>query len=206
MTIVPLSQPRRILTGVGEDGRSRIVEDGPSPAVSPLTPRSNFQSVNLWRTLGAYAWVDAADTITEHSGVLPPPGGTVIRVIDIPPEPADPEEHRRQTEATFKLLYPDADHTPTSTRHPGMHTTDTIDYAILLQGELIAVMEDGETTMRAGDILIQRGTAHAWANRSGEMARICFVLTDAQAAPAVKLQRLQDGPVSQARITNRWRS
>ena len=65
-----------------------------------------------------------------------------------------------------------------------MHTTDTIDYAILLQGELVAIMDEDETVMRAGDILIQRGTSHAWANRSGEIARICFVLTDA--APAVR--------------------
>ncbi len=61
-----------------------------------------------------------------------------------------------------------------------MHTTDTIDYAILLQGQLVAVMDEDETVMNAGDILIQRGTSHAWANRSGEMARICFVLTDAK--------------------------
>ena len=179
--VAPLPPPRRIVTG-NVDGRSRIVDDGPSPAVSPLSTRSNFQSVNLWRTLGADARVDAPDTIVAHSGVLPPPGGTVIRVIDIPPEPADPEEHRRGVEASFKLLYPDADHSPNHARHPGMHTTDTIDYAILLQGELVAVMEDGETTMRPGDVLIQRGTAHAWANRSGTIARICFVLTDAKGA------------------------
>ncbi len=175
----PLPPARRIVTGNGADGRSRIVEDGPSPATSAATARSNFRSVNLWRTLGPDALVDAPDTITSHSGVLPPTGGTVIRVIDIPPEPADPEEHLRQTEATFRQLFPDADHTPAHARHPGMHTTDTIDYAILLQGELVAVMEEDETIMRAGDILIQRGTAHAWANRSGAMARICFVLTDA---------------------------
>ncbi|HWX79530.1 MAG TPA: cupin domain-containing protein, partial [Steroidobacteraceae bacterium] len=60
----------------------------------------------------------------------------------------------------------------------GMHVTDTVDYAILLQGELVAILEDGETVMRAGDILIQRGTNHAWANRSQTIARIVFVLID----------------------------
>ena len=59
-----------------------------------------------------------------------------------------------------------------------MHVTDTIDYAILLQGELVAIMDEGETVMRAGDILIQRGTNHAWANRSGAIARIAFILVD----------------------------
>jgi uncharacterized cupin superfamily protein len=59
-----------------------------------------------------------------------------------------------------------------------MHITDTIDYAILLQGELVAIMDEGETVMRAGDILIQRGTNHAWANRSDAVARIAFILVD----------------------------
>jgi uncharacterized cupin superfamily protein len=59
-----------------------------------------------------------------------------------------------------------------------MHITDTIDYAIVLQGELVAIMDEGETVMRAGDILIQRGTNHAWANRSDAVARIAFILVD----------------------------
>jgi len=59
-----------------------------------------------------------------------------------------------------------------------MHITDTVDYAILLQGELVAILEENETVMRAGDILIQRGTNHAWANRSQSIARIAFVLID----------------------------
>ena len=76
-------------------------------------------------------------------------------------------------------MFADADHDTGSARAAGMHTTDTIDYAILLQGELTAVLDTDETVMKAGDILIQRGTRHAWVNRSGAVARICFVLTDA---------------------------
>jgi uncharacterized cupin superfamily protein len=63
-----------------------------------------------------------------------------------------------------------------------MHKTQTVDYAIVLQGEIYAVMDEGETLMRAGDVLIQRGTNHAWANRSQQMARICFVLIDGRRA------------------------
>jgi hypothetical protein len=174
---------RRILTGVNAAGQSFIAEDGASPAMLTMDGRDGYQNNNLWRTLGAGAPVDAPDTVLEHKGVLPPPGGTVIRVIDIPPEAADPEEQRRATDAVFKAMFADADHHQGHARHPGMHTTDTIDYAILLQGELVAIMDEDETVMRAGDILIQRGTRHAWANRSGQIARICFVLTDA--APAV---------------------
>jgi uncharacterized cupin superfamily protein len=59
-----------------------------------------------------------------------------------------------------------------------MHRTETVDYAIVLEGEIYAVMDEGEALMRAGDVLIQRGTNHAWANRSGRTARIAFVLID----------------------------
>ena len=61
-----------------------------------------------------------------------------------------------------------------------MHRTQTVDYALMLQGELVAIMDEEETVLRAGDVLIQRGTNHAWANRSGQPARIAFILIDAQ--------------------------
>ncbi|MEZ5550026.1 MAG: cupin domain-containing protein [Pseudomonadales bacterium] len=129
--------------------------------------------------MGADHSVTEADTITEHFGVSPPPGGTVLRVIDLPPEDPNPEVRRRQMEESIKQLFPDAQHKG-GERHPGMHVTDTVDYAILLEGEIVAIMESGETTMRAGDILIQRGTNHAWANRSDRIARMAFVLVDGE--------------------------
>ena len=75
-------------------------------------------------------------------------------------------------------MYQDAQHDKRDGKHPGMHRTDTVDYAIVLEGEIYAVMDEGETLMRAGDVLIQRGTNHAWANRSKRTARIAFVLID----------------------------
>jgi len=80
--------------------------------------------------------------------------------------------------ATFGGIFKDASHDKRDGKHPGMHTTDTVDYAIVLEGEIWAVMDEDETLMRAGDVLIQRGTNHAWANRSDKTARIAFVLID----------------------------
>ena len=180
MTVVPLPPVRRIVTAIDEQGRSYIAEDGPSPAVMGMPERPGYRNSNLWRTASP-ARVDAPDTIVEHRGVLPPKRGTVIRVVDIPPEEKDPELRRRQTEAVFKAMFADAKHDPSHKLHPGMHVTDTIDYAILLQGELVAILDRAETVMRAGDILVQRGTNHAWANRSNEIARIAFILVDASA-------------------------
>jgi hypothetical protein len=178
MTTRALAPTRRIVTGTNSAGRSCIVEDGVSPAMQLMPGREGYRNHNLWRTLDSPAPVDASDSVLEHQGVLPPPRGTVIRVIDIPPESADPAEAKRATTAVFASMFPDAHHDAEHARHPGMHMTDTIDYAILLQGQLVAILEDGETLMRAGDILIQRGTQHAWANRSQEIARIAFILID----------------------------
>jgi hypothetical protein len=178
MTDQSLPPVRRIVTGTDTAGRSCVVEDGVSPAIQELPGRAGYRNNNLWRTLGCGASLNAADSVLEHRGVLPPVEGTVLRVIDIPPESADPEVRRRDTAAAFAAMFPDANHDAGHARHPGMHMTDTVDYAILLQGELVAIFEQGETIMRAGDILIQRGTNHAWANRSRAIARIAFVLVD----------------------------
>jgi Cupin domain len=66
-------------------------------------------------------------------------------------------------------------------RHPGFHKTSSTDYAIVLSGEIIALMDEGEVLLRAGDVLIQRGTNHAWSNRTDEPAYLAFVLVDAEA-------------------------
>lgn len=170
---------RRIVTAINKAGKSYFLEDGPAPAVKTVADRPGFRVTNLWRTIGAPVDVNAPDDSLAHSGIQPPKNGNIVRIIDFPPEPADPAERKRIFEATFKSLYPDATHhAPTAQQHPGMHTTLTVDYAIVLQGELVAIMDEGETVMRAGDVLIQRATSHAWANRSGQMARILFVLID----------------------------
>jgi hypothetical protein len=175
----PLNPPRRIVTGHNAQGRSCIISDGPSPATLMMPDRPGYRNVNIWRTTQSPADFEAPDTALDHRGVLPPKNGTVIRVIDIPPENPDPQERERQTRAVFAAMFPDAAHKATHPRHPGMHATATIDYALVLQGVLVAILEEGETTMRAGDILVQRGTMHAWANRSSVIARIAFVLIDA---------------------------
>ena len=174
----PLPRVRRVVTAIDEQGRSYIAEAGPSPAGFAL-PGSPFRSDNIWRTGAAPSPVEAADDIAAHHGVLPPPGGTVLRVIDFPPQTGTKAEQAALAAQVFATLYPDADHHAGNERSAGMHTTDTVDYAIVLQGEIWAVMDQDEALLTAGDVLIQRGTAHSWENRSGRMARVAFVLIDA---------------------------
>jgi hypothetical protein len=179
----PLPPVRRIVTGDDTDGRSRIVEDAPATAIRTVAERPGYRSVNLWRTETTPARIDAPDTVSVHTGILPPGGGgTLLRIIDFPPEPADLQERRRRIYATFGGIYQDAAHDKREGKHPGMHRTETVDYAIVLEGEIYAVMDQDETLMRVGDVLIQRGTNHAWANRSSKTARIAFVLIDGKRA------------------------
>ncbi|HYF20747.1 MAG TPA: cupin domain-containing protein [Ramlibacter sp.] len=179
MPDTPMAPIRRVLTADDARGRSFIAQDGPSPAVRLVPERPGYRVTNLWRTAAAPAPVDAPDSIAEHQGVAPPAGGTVLRIIDFPPEPQDPQELQRALQATFGSMYRDAEHAPGPGEHPGMHRTDTVDYALMLEGELVAIMDKDETVLRAGDVLVQRGTRHAWANRSGKPARIAFVLVAA---------------------------
>ena len=176
---VTLPPIRRIVTEDDAKGRSRIVEDAPATSIRTVPERPNYRAVNIWRTEAAPALINAPDSIHDHQGILPPGnGGSILRIIDYPPESKDIAERNRQIAATFSGIFADADHDKRAGAHPGMHRTDTVDYAILLEGEIWAVMDDNETLMRAGDVLIQRGTNHAWANRSDKTARICFVLMD----------------------------
>jgi Cupin domain len=169
---------RRVVTADDAKGKSSIVEDAPAASVRTVAERPGYRAVNVWRTAESPAKISSPDTTPKHHGVLPPKNGTILRICDFPPEPRDPKELKRLLDATFGGIYDDAHHDRGSAKHPGMHRTETVDYAIVLEGEIWAVMDEGETLLRTGDVLVQRGTNHAWANRSSKTARIAFILID----------------------------
>jgi len=171
---------RRVVTGFDADGRATIINDGEAPAIKAVPGRPDYYSTNIWRTGAAPVSVTEPDRAEEHAGVAPPASGTILRVIDFPPEPADPAERARQLKASFGEIFDDADRSQSQAAHPGMHQTDTVDYAIVLEGEIVAILEEAETVLRAGDILIQRGTNHAWSNQSDKSCKVAFVLVDGQ--------------------------
>lgn len=177
----PTRAIRRVVTGHDSAGHSCVIEDGPASSVRTLAIRPGFQAVNLWRTSAAPAPFDEPDSIAAHVGISPPAGGTVLRIIDIPPEPKDPAALKAMIQGTFGSHFKDADRYAEEPKHPGMHRTSTIDYALILEGEVVAVLDNDETLLKAGDVLIQRGTNHSWANRSDRVCRIAFILIDARA-------------------------
>jgi quercetin dioxygenase-like cupin family protein len=180
-----LPSVRRVITGFDASGRSVFVEDAPAHVVtSPARP--GLRHSHLWATGRTPAPVDAPDPCSENARVMPPPGGSTMTVVDLPPEPKDPQERERAlADMKERIRKAGLNPEPGVTRdpdgvHPGMHKTDTIDYAIVLAGEVYAVMENGEKLLRAGDVLIQRGTNHAWSNRSDRYCRMAFVLVEAR--------------------------
>jgi hypothetical protein len=167
---------RRIVTGVNDAGRSYIQSDTLLPAaeVGPGEP----VRVGLWTTDSAPSSNQGAhDPVPDGVILRTPPahrGGSVIRVTDIPPD-------SRRAYTAEDLQRRGCKTTPErSAKHPGFHATDTVDYAICLEGEVWAVLDEGETPMRPGDVLIQRGTYHAWSNRTDRVARMLFILIDAE--------------------------
>lgn len=171
---------RRIVTGHNSDGRSIVQEDGAPARVVTLGGESGTTFHEIWNTRSSPAPIDRASGEPAEPGIvlLPPTGGTRIRILDIPPDDGTAAALPREAvRALFEAI--GAGHTlPDDPPHPLMHRTETIDYGIVLEGEIVLILDDRETVVRAGDVVVQRGTAHAWANRSGSNARIAFILID----------------------------
>jgi hypothetical protein len=171
---------RRIVTGHDSEGRSVVQEDGPPARVVTLGGDSGTTFHEIWNTRSTPAPIDRASGEPAETGIslLPPAGGTRIRILDIPPDDGTVAALPREAvRALFEAI--GAGHTlPEDPPHPLMHRTETIDYGIVLEGELVLILDASETVVRAGDIVVQRGTSHAWANRSTSNARIAFVLVD----------------------------
>ena len=181
---------RRIVTGHDEKGRSIIKEDAPPPRVSRIGGETGPMFYEVWNTGETPARIDRDSGEPPEKGIIlsPPENGTRIRVLDIPPEDGSFQEITpEQAKAHFaEVSAVDASsHSSEGSRHPFMHRTESIDYGIMLEGELTLIMDVGETVIRAGDIVIQRGTNHGWANRSNSNCRIAFILIDGEFDPEI---------------------
>ncbi len=167
-----------VVTGQNDESKSIIVSDGDAPHVHVFDSSGGLTVTDLWLTGSIPADNLANDELGwRNYSIEPPPKGAVFRVIDYPPDKVrfkniDREAAYRDMGAAHNLVKGD-------TGYP-MHKTRTIDFAVILSGEIYAVMDEGEVLLKAGDCLVQRGTSHAWSNRSDEPCRIAFVLIDAK--------------------------
>ncbi|MBT1687631.1 cupin domain-containing protein [Dawidia soli] len=178
---------KRIVTGHDADGKAIVIPNLPPMAMQLVGGPGGPTFFEVWHTAETPALITAQPGApNEDSLVLAPPGkGTRIRVIEFPPEG---DEIRKLTgadaQAKFKFMGNESASTSQDgAPHPLMHRTQTVDYGIVLEGEITMVLDRGETTLQAGDVVIQNGTNHAWANRSGKICRMAFVLIDGRFSP-----------------------
>ena len=136
----------------------------------------------IWNTQRSPAPIGRTASEPREEGVIlaPPRGGTRIRVCDFEPERHDlNEEARAAGLSDFAAIGgADAFRGGADGPHALMHRTETVDYGIVLEGEIVLVLEETETVVKAGDIVVQFGTNHAWSNRSGKLCRMAFILID----------------------------
>lgn len=144
---------RRIVTGIGSDGRSRVISDAPSTHVKKSLGYIDFAEQWLTPSPPPVAGEEFADIAAAAPEALEPddPRGTLLRTTVYQPDPPD------------------------WTLENAMHASKTVDYAFCLAGEMVCIFEDGEVTLHPGDVIVQRGTRHAWSNRTGAPAMIGFV-------------------------------
>ena len=144
---------RRVVTGHDRNNVAKVFID--DNATNAKFPQPGLVSTMMWCTDGAPAKIPIGEKVEDMGarilGTAPPAKGTRFAVIDFPPN-----------------------------NHPHMHRTETVDYVIVIEGEIEMDMDDSTVKLKAGDIMIQRGTNHAWANRSNKRARVAFVLVDAE--------------------------
>lgn len=152
-----INNRRRVITGLGSDGRSKVISDGPCPHIKSSMGYIAYTEDWVTPSPPPVAGEDFEDVAADAPDTLEPedPRGTLLRTSVYQPDPPG-----------FDVM-------------SGMHSSKTVDFAFVLAGEMVCVFDDGEVTLRQGDVVVQRGTRHAWSNRSDQPAMIGFVMVGA---------------------------
>jgi hypothetical protein len=181
-------QVRRVVTGHNENGRAIVVFDGPAPFVHVNPLDSDWYSTDIFRTDAMPATIvpAAPESTLGARRQLPTKNGTVLRINQFPPES---EAVRRMTPADSRRAFAALGNEKAATfgsggHHSLMHRTETIDYAIVLSGEITMLLDDADVHLNARDIVVQCGTNHAWSNRSSAPCVVAFILIDENSIPA----------------------
>jgi mannose-6-phosphate isomerase-like protein (cupin superfamily) len=173
---------RRFVTGHDSNGKAGVTINDHAPNATEIKGWPGLCVTELWVTNEMP--VDNAGKADQGARPMrhdPTPNGTIFRVVEIPPESSSASIDAK---AAFEAL--GSANKPTakdSSKHPSMHKTNSVDYLVVMSGEMWMVMEEGEVLLRAGDCIIQRGTNHAWINKSRRPCLLAAVLIDAKPAP-----------------------
>jgi mannose-6-phosphate isomerase-like protein (cupin superfamily) len=184
---MPFSSIHRVVTGHDADGKAIVVSNGPLSTVRELSSVPGMIFHEIWETHGMPAPVDnCTDPTIGPLMHQAPKHGTRIRLVDMPPD----TNYLDQAASRMKELFEEVNHvegltTKADSPHPMMHRTEAVDYGIVVEGEITLVLDDSEVLLKPGSVVVQRGTNHAWANRSGKLCRMLFIQIDGQYDPSI---------------------
>lgn len=172
---------RRIVTGHNGKGRSVVTIDGPPGEVLEMGAAALYE---VWSTDGPKVESTGSRDMSQGPVRLsPPPTGSKFRFFTVPPtDPSIPREALEAAAAEAFAAIGAAEERVDTTRHPLMHKTKTIDYILLLRGQVTLLLDEEERDLRPFDVVVQRGTNHAWVNKGKETALLAAILLDAEIA------------------------
>lgn len=174
---------RRIVTGKNAAGKSIFTSDSAAPRTTEFKSVPGFVTSLLWETKPDACVANmSSDPAVSASSWTPQPGGTNLMFITFPPDSVmmDPSFDPAAAGAEYMKVLPGLAE-KFEINQPGMHTTDSIDYGVLLDGEIVLELDDGlSKTLEPHDVVIQTGTRHAWRNKSDKPATMLFVLVGAK--------------------------
>ncbi len=176
-----LPPPKRVLTGRDEAGKSVFKSFDVTPVVADIDSNPGLTFYELYMTEGVPGLTGLeSDPMLKGTKAFPGPGGTMFRLISYPPK--RPEGYKPPPGVTFESALRElSEKVPGMGDHfdrnaPGMHTTDTIDYAIVVRGEMTLELDDGQKVhLRQGDCIVQNGTRHRWRNPLPEPCLMAFI-------------------------------
>jgi mannose-6-phosphate isomerase-like protein (cupin superfamily) len=176
-----MSSPiRRVVTGKDATGKAIAMIDGPAPSVHQRSEMGLAISL-LWVTDSVPADLSSnADAGLRKVGIPPPTGGTIFRIVEFGPEKDVAADYETRLKVIQGMGLAPEGPTRQRPRDPAMHRTRTIDYAVILSGEIDMLLDDSEVHLKAGDVVVQRGTNHAWVNRGSAPCQVAFILIDAK--------------------------
>jgi mannose-6-phosphate isomerase-like protein (cupin superfamily) len=179
-----LKSTRRVVTGHDAQGKAVALFDS---AVLPKQRSAGGNAITMLWVTGEMPVDLTANTDRAEIpvGVPPPANGSILRIVEFPPL-AKSAGHTHVDHNKILTAMGIDPATQGFLRHPNTHRTKSIDYAIVLDGEIDMLMDDSEVHLKAGDVLVQQGTNHAWVNNSGEPCRIAFILIEGKIPPAWK--------------------
>ena len=188
---------RRVVTGHDGEGKAVVLSDDYAHAVKTVPLWPGLISTDIWKTTASPVPIGKEEpdpTLTPRT-LHPSPQGTIFRISVVPPET---DEIRKLDASQAKDVFKGVGNAEVSTlgrggRHPLMHRTETLDYAVVLEGEITMLLDDSEVNLKAGDVVIQRGTNHAWSNRSGKPVKMLYVLIDGELDPELKAKLGRSG-------------